>query len=1592
MSDVPIDRQCTMCENEAVDPHRNGALCEEHLASVENAGEQPDDGDDTPRVDDGNTPIQAAENADNDDNGENGSWNEADFLIPDSRSWPPERLEREQWMGHVEKKPFAPWGDRDAPAPCNKEGHTTADKCDCDARWKWGYTGHYVDGETVAMADDDPRLDGRVFLQQPSDPFAHVDGDNVRCPETDEVHPAFIAFLEHLGLTYADISTSGAGVHALYRGELPDGVKEAKWEIDTEAWGENDDLPSIEIYAGKRVCVDTGQRVPGTPNEIREWDTDALDALLTANDQFPTEPRTSAPDRDDFDLDDYEPDATGSDEATDEIRDIFAALDRLDARDVAERTIVHRWNDSATTSDGKRAFSPTWGRGSNGTANVVDSQIWQDTGPRGGWGTPVVMALIDAGELTDRGVSPRDARGGLWWKGVEHLRELGFSIPEYVRAGDVDADSSPEALKTLDVTLNPEVAWRAAEAVSQADLDEEPAVPTPAPGEGWLCPRCEGEIDVVRASAIDAGIVSDCSTPLRDDAYSRAYEHARRGLGAPLPEYVDREMVTERWDLVKGAIRQLDFGHLDEDALNSDITARGDDVDGDAELTIDPAWRESDTGESVLVFSSGRIYEAHPDHEGTIDVLRFAALDAGAISWEEFTDDEFKLSGDTFRDAYDTARRYGAPLPQWQGTDAYHTAVLPPADELLDENVGNDDRLFAAYDAVGDLYRDAAETDEATLMQVLPGLGKTGQVFRNATEYPALYTAGRKELMAEAAERCEKHGASWFVLPIFGENGPEKDVKTTAEAVVRERGQQLLREPWDLVRGVRENLPADTQLQEPEEYKGGGDGDDVELDRASCPTANGEHGLEWWLAVHAARARGHKPQQMHTNAKALFGEELPCTCDEDGEETTCEYTEAWEQATASDQPFDVLIGHYTHAHVEGARTYTYEENGLKKAKPRVVAVDEFPGGAFERDFGGEYPDIAAWLAGALRDDVADRQDLLTKADDLWNDESVREWLSPDDVSEEHGRIENALGAAQAGVRAVSTAEWLLENRSRALADFGVQDTVRRLVDSYPKFDAKTVAHVTAALDDAVNDPNNRGGHENVLNQLDDVVEHLGEVLPAEGSLDADISRALDDTPHVSGTLSSLVENAIEAFRQREDGVHRHLSAARDALEGGPEGCEALAMYADDGYAHPLANMLLYALIAPEESGDVDTVRTSNFTFGSEEGTRINSVTYQKSRILADRNHHGAVINHPPALTAAGDNNPTVCLDATGREALWQLAIGRDVTARDIHDTPRERRQFLREVNGLQMVQTTGDALSYEGDPSGKNFDDDVELVKEVGREYSDAVGQKPAVITTNDAETYNEDRLEDITSVTDHYGNLKGSNALSEERLAVLLGCQHFGDKEVEKWAAFAGEEATRTGYGMALDYNSGIANTALKHMREDQVMQAALRFGRDSDGALVFAHTGALRDDLPVVAQGDVVHTFTKQQQAIAKAASELSRRRKFTSSDVRDRIQGHDPSSRTVRRVLSELVDFGYLDKTETKNGLANEFSTGKEPQAAEIDLPDLDTRMDDGPGQDSLKVYYTWSVRVNAGESGGDTTIRQNETFLPAPDAAAATPPPG
>jgi hypothetical protein len=415
------------------------------------------------------------------------TWHDVDFNDTASGVYPPAHSAYEQWMGRPpgEKYPFAPWTDPDAPAKCTRCG-TTCDECDHSARYKWGYSGNYRDLTGAKRGALGADVGGLVFIQLESDPFVFVDGDDVRCPETGEVHPDFLGILNRLGMSHTDISTSGAGVHVYYRGDLPADETVADWQLDDEPWGANDDIPAIEIYSGKHVCLTTGDHVVATPEEVRPWDTEAVHGIVETSDAQAEDEYTP--------LDAYDSAARSEAErghsdsahgggSTDGNADKspVEAVDDLNAQRVAGDTIVSSWTE-ASTSSGEKAFLPTWGSPSdNGTANIVNRDWWVDTGDHGGSGGPIEMAAIDLGILDERNAQPGAVSGEDWWQAYEHLRELGFGLPprrdESQQSDYYDADLGEYT--SGDAWSDPHAMLEAClQARARGDVDEDTDPPT----------------------------------------------------------------------------------------------------------------------------------------------------------------------------------------------------------------------------------------------------------------------------------------------------------------------------------------------------------------------------------------------------------------------------------------------------------------------------------------------------------------------------------------------------------------------------------------------------------------------------------------------------------------------------------------------------------------------------------------------------------------------------------------------------------------------------------------------------------------------------------------------------------------------------------------------------------------------------------------------------------------------------------------------------------------------------------------------------------------------------------------------------------
>jgi putative DNA primase/helicase len=109
------------------------------------------------------------------------------------------------------------------------------------------------------------RFDGIGYVFAADDPFCGIDFDRYRDPDTGEIAPEVVKLLELLA-TYAEISVSGTGVHAIAEAVLPPGRNRKGMGKARE---EDAEPRIIELYDHARYFTVTGRRLTDFPEEIR---------------------------------------------------------------------------------------------------------------------------------------------------------------------------------------------------------------------------------------------------------------------------------------------------------------------------------------------------------------------------------------------------------------------------------------------------------------------------------------------------------------------------------------------------------------------------------------------------------------------------------------------------------------------------------------------------------------------------------------------------------------------------------------------------------------------------------------------------------------------------------------------------------------------------------------------------------------------------------------------------------------------------------------------------------------------------------------------------------------------------------------------------------------------------------------------------------------------------------------------------------------------------------------------------------------------------------------------------------------------------
>jgi len=224
------------------------------------------------------------------------------------------------------------------------------------------------------------------------------------------------------------------------------------------------------------------------------------------------------------------------------------------------------------------------------------------------------------------------------------------------------------------------------------------------------------------------------------------------------------------------------------------------------------------------------------------------------------------------------------------------------------------------------------------------------------------------------------------------------------------------------------------------------------------------------------------------------------------------------------------------------------------------------------------------------------------------------------------------------------------------------------------------------------------------------------------------------------------------------------------------------------------------------------------------------------------------------------------------------------------------------------------------------------------------------------------------------------------------VGSNHYGDDYLKKWGAFAGEAVDRNDEkGSDLSYGS-FGDDVLAHMREHETLQAAMRFGRDGNGAVVYVHTDTLPEWVPVAAEGRVRRTWSDGMREVLTAAE---RRSEWTTAELADAV---DLSTRQVRDHLHRLVDDGVVSAEYDGSGYVwhdDGLHRVNDNGAVELEPVADDELGTDGSAEVARMCSYTWDFRGHAGSGAEETTpatTAGEDTATSRPDGgtAAANPP--
>ena len=315
--------------------------------------------------------------------------------------YPHAMMDMDRWLlwkstGDGRKIPRAPWstGDPnvfvDGMNPDNWQSYKEA------RRWRSKLPGGFELAFTLSEDDD----------------IVFIDLDDV----VSELRPTpeAVKIIEQAD-SYAALSSSGSGIHIFVRGGLSENSNSlvGKLEEGTEQ--------TVEVYDKNRFVALTGDHLKSTvadlnpsPGLIEGLENKFARVSKGTPVQASGTPRHSR--RELMDMDE-----------TDDIRDVFDAINQTRPGDISLRSTVTREH-----SDGSSSLDPSWVHSKSGTRLAAVGEHWIYRQGMIALNALQVVAL-EEGIISDEEAYPE---GADFWAAVDELRARGANIPQYEPSGE----------------------------------------------------------------------------------------------------------------------------------------------------------------------------------------------------------------------------------------------------------------------------------------------------------------------------------------------------------------------------------------------------------------------------------------------------------------------------------------------------------------------------------------------------------------------------------------------------------------------------------------------------------------------------------------------------------------------------------------------------------------------------------------------------------------------------------------------------------------------------------------------------------------------------------------------------------------------------------------------------------------------------------------------------------------------------------------------------------------------------------------------------------------------------------------------------